>query len=143
MVGVWNAECMKLLPGCPECLHWFRSKSSDETFRATLFVYQHMTSKKFMLGRWLREHHVFLPVMELGAEPKLTEEIVAKFLSIVRPAPEQTAAVALKEASDNQQRQDEDHDAENREIRAQLLRDECGIKTDDRDGRVFVPAHLL
>ncbi len=143
MVGVWKPDEMKLLPGCPECLRWFRSKASDETFRDTLFVYQHMKSGKFMLGRWLREYHVFLPVMELGLTPVLNDEIVGKFLSIVHPAREQTAGAAMKQAASNQSRQDEEHDAENREIRAEILRDEYGIKADDRHGGIFLPAGLL
>jgi hypothetical protein len=114
-------------------------------FRDTLFLYQHMRTETFILARWLNEHHVFLPLLDLGAEPYLNDEIVAKFLAIVHPAPEQTAEVALQRAADNERRQAEALDNERKEVRAQMLRDECKIKVKrgDVDGTVFAPTGAL
>lgn len=143
MVGVWDPNRMQLIQGTPECLRWFRKNATDKTFGECLFLYRVIHKNLFMLGRWLAERSVFLPVMEIGPEPVLNDEVVARYLSIVRPRPEQTAQVALKQAADNQSRMDEDFRNERAEIKAKLLRDECGIKADPDDGSIFLPADVL
>ena len=125
-----------------ECLKVFRSRTNDPVLLATLFVYEHMQTGKFILARWIGEP-VFLPILELGDTPHLTEEALLRFRQYCHPQAQETAAAAVKQAADNQQRLDEDLDHERREQQARLLRDEAGVKVDDRDGRVFLPAGVL
>jgi hypothetical protein len=143
MVGVWDPNRMQLVPGTPECLRWFRKNATNKTFGECLFLYRVIHKNLFMLGRWLAEYKVFLPVMEIGAAPVLNDDVVAEYLAIVRPRPEQTARVAIRQAADNQSRMDEDLRNERADIKAKLLRDECGIKADPEDGSIFLPPDVL
>jgi len=142
MAGVWDSNLMQYCDN-PGCLAWFKSQAPESALRESMFVYKHLRTNTFMLARWLREWHVFYPVMEIGETPVLNDAVVAKFRSIFYPEAAQTAEVALKQASDNQRRDTEDFHAERREIRAKVLRDAHGIRVRHEDGRVFAPAGLL
>jgi len=142
MAGFWDDQCMKRHSDNLECLNVFRSRTNDPVLRSTLFVYEHMQTGKFILARWIGEP-VFLPILDLGDTPRITEEALLRFRQYCHPQAQETAAVALRQAADNQQRLDEDLDHERREQQARLLRDEAGVKVDDSDGRVFLPAGVL
>ncbi len=143
MVGIWHNNSMKLHSENLECLKVFRSKTNDALLSATMFVYEHKGTGKFLLARWLAEHSVFLPILELGSTPAVTEEALLRFRQYCHPQAEETAAVALRQAADNQQRLNEDLDHERREQQAQVLREDHGLKVDDTDGRVFLPPGVL
>src|SRR5512136_1036746 len=117
MAGVWDPNQMQLCEN-PGCMAFFRSRAPDDTLRDTMFIYRHMKTMKYLLARWLMEKSVFLPILELGDKPVLTEEIVAQFIQYCHPEGQKTAVEALREASDNQIRQCEESDDENRRNQA-------------------------
>ena len=143
MAGVWDPSCMKLMPKGVGCLDSFRAKACDDVLRATLFVYQHMKSGKYMLARWLMEHHVFLPILELGDEPLVSEDAMTRFRQYCYPQARESMTVAVQQAADNQRKLDEELEHDRRESRAKILRDENGIAVPDTDGRVFLPPGVL
>ena len=139
--GVWNDNTMKLMPN-PGCLHFFKSKAPDENMRTNLFVYQHMETNKFMLAQWLGGD-VFIPILEMGDEPLLDDEIVANYMAYCYPNSRQDLVQGLRDAKNNQRRLDEDFQQNNREERARDLRDNYGYKMPDQDGCAFLPPELV
>jgi hypothetical protein len=144
MAGVYDPKVIAILAGVPECLRWFRNNcGADQVLRDSLFIYRHTQSGNFMLARWLMYRSVFLPILELGDAPVLSDQAVVAFRFYVHPDPERTAEAALKQAADNQERGDEEFDAQREENRARMLQDECGIKVRHTDGGVFAPTSIL
>lgn len=137
MAGVFRDDEMQIIEH-PGCLDYFKSHASDTVLQDSLFVYRHLKSLKFMLARWIGQP-VFLPILELGVEPILNDEIVAAYRAYCHPGSVPSAGTALREARDNEIRESEEYEHEHREMRAKLLRDECGIKVPDRDGTAFLP----
>ena len=139
--GVFNDDKMKLIPN-PACLQYFKSKAPDENMRTNLFVYQHMESKNFMLGSWVGGD-IFMPILELGKEPLLNDDVVAAYTRYCHPESAQDLTEGLREAKSNQRRLDEDFQYNNRTERARQVRDELGIRVRDEDGCAFLPPGMF
>jgi hypothetical protein len=141
MVGVFDDKQMKLIPN-PACLHFFKSKAPDDQLRDNLFVYQHQETKKFIVAKWIGGD-VFLPVVDLGLEPTLDDEIVQQYFVYCHPQAAMTIRQGLKQAKDNQQASSEDLEYEQRIMRAKILQDEFHIKVSDEDGTCYLPTGLV
>ena len=141
MIGVYNDNDYKLIPN-PACLHFFKSKAPDESMKTNLFVYQVVESGKFMLAKWIGGD-VFFPVLELGLEPLLDDDIVDKFFRYCHPQSAMTIREGLKQAKDNQQQNNEELQDDKRTMRAKILRDEFHIKVPDEDGTCYLPIGLV
>lgn len=141
MAGVWDPNQMQMCEN-PGCLAFFKSHAPDATLRDTLFVYRHMKTLKYMLARWIGEP-IFLPILELGAEPILTDDIVLRYRQYCHPELGKSVKEAIREAQDNQIRQCEESDDENRRNQARCMRDDFGIKVPDTDGRAYLPASVV
>ena len=141
MVGVYNDKEYKLIPN-PACLHFFKSKAPDESLKKNLFVYQHVESRKFMLAKWIGGD-VFFPVLELGKEPLLNDDIVNAFFNYCHPQAAETVRQGLVKAKNNQLTNSEELENDKRTMRAQILRDEFKIKVSDEDGTAYLPTGLV
>ncbi len=141
MAGVFNDKEMKLIPN-PACLHFFKSKSPDPDLTTNLFVYQHMKTNKFLLARWIGMN-VFLPIVDLGLEPTLDDDIVASYFVYCHPQAAASIEEKLKQAKDYQNKNREELEDDKRTMRAKILRDEFNIKVPDEDGTCYLPPGLV
>jgi hypothetical protein len=141
MVGVFDPNRMKLFPGAG-CLQYFRSHAPNDDIRKGLFVYRHMDTEKFMLAWWIGQS-VFIPILELGAEPVLNDEVVKRYRQYCHPQDAEQAEAALKKAHDNEISLVEEMEYKARETRAQMLRDYAGIKGLPEDGTIHLPEEVL
>ena len=141
MVGLWNSETMKQIQN-PGCLHFFKQKAPDEDLRTNVFVYLLVKKNKFMVARWISDN-LFLPIVELGSEPVLSDEVVAAYMLYCYPNAGPSVGVGLKEAHDNHIALEEEHEHEKRTIRAKILRDEFHVKVPDEDGCAHLPIGLV
>ncbi len=95
-----------------------------------------------MVARWI-SMNTFIAILELGLEPTLDDEIVFSYLQYCFPKSTKSDVLAMKEANDNQIRQDEELEHEHRTSRAKILRDEFHIKVPDEDGTAHLPPALV
>jgi hypothetical protein len=144
MFAYYDAQSMELIPGEPECLKWFKSKSPTEEARKALFLYRSQATGKFMLGAWVMVRGIFNPLLEIGsALSDFNQKTISTYLSIMYPQHQQTMQDGLRKAADNHKNAAENFDAERIENRARLLRNEFGIPARRADGTVLLPPEVL
>jgi hypothetical protein len=145
MAGFFRDHMMELIPGDPEALRWFKSRTNDRALRDSLFLYKHHATGKFMLGRWITQRGVFSPLLDLGTDlfAGFSDQVRDDYLKLLHPETKLTVAQALQQAKSNQEAQVEKDSKGSIERRNRLLRDECHVKAVPDTGVVFLPTNVL